>query len=157
MSPHVDFTHGCGCGMTYTPDAYPYLFRYTYPEIITSNRFIHDEKKGWKKHLNYAFVFGLIYDVAVYRCRKSLEDAPNFGEYVRTLVDKRRKHLNHFIYGKFDLPSMPLPERIWGAEYTFEGETVIALWNDTENDFILPSGKDAGKALSAGEAEVFHV
>ena len=157
MSPHVDFTHGCGCGMTYTPDAYPYLFRYVFPEIITSNRFIHDEKKGWKKHLNYAFVFGLIYDVAIYRCRATLEDAPGFGEYVKKLVDMRRKHLNHFIYGKFDVPSMALPEKIWGAEYTLDGDTVIALWNDTDEDFTLPKGRDAGKVLKAGDAGVFYV
>ncbi len=157
MSPHVDFTHGCGCGMTYTPDAYPYLFRYAFPEIITSNRFLHDEKKGWKKHLNYAFVFGLIYDVSIYRCRASLLDAPVFGEYVKTLVDMRRKYLNHFIYGKFNTPSFSLPEKIWGAEYTFEGDAVIALWNDTENDYVFPVGRDKGSVLRAGEVNVFRV
>ncbi|MBR3929861.1 MAG: hypothetical protein IKJ65_12775 [Clostridia bacterium] len=157
MSPHVDFTHGCGCGMTYTKDAYPYLFRYAFPEIITSNRFIHDEKKGWKNHLNYAFVFGLIYDVAIYRCRSSLENAPGFGEYVKKLVDMRREHLNHFIYGKFDTPSIDLPDKVWGAEYSYGGETVLALWNDTEADFTLPSGRDAGKILKPGDVQVFYV
>lgn len=157
MSPHVDFTHGCGCGMTYTPDAYPYLFRYAFPEIITSNRFIHDEKKGFEKHLNYAFVFGLIYDVSIYRCRATLEDAPGFGEYVKKLVDVRRKYLKHFIYGKFDLPSMKLPDKVWGAEYSFDGDTVIALWNDTDVDFVLPEGRDKGSILKAGDVNVFRV
>ena len=157
MSPHVDFTHGCGCGMTYTPDAYPYLFRYTYPEIITSNRFIHDEKKGFEKHLNYAFVFGLIFDVSIYRCRATLEQAPRFGEYVSKLVQMRKKYIDHFVYGKFDLPDIVLPDGVWGAKYTFGGDAITTLWNDSDSDYEIPSGADKGRIVKHGEVGVFHV
>ena len=157
MSPHVDFTHGCGCGVTYTPDAYPYLFRYAYPEIITSNRFIHDEKKDFEKHLNYAFVFGLIFDVSTYRCRATLEEAPRFGEYVHKLVQMRNKYIDHFVYGKFDLPDTELPEGVWGAKYTFGGVAITTLWNDSESDYEIPSGPDKGRIVKRGEAGVFHV
>lgn len=157
MSPHVDFTHGCGCGVTYTADAYPYLFRYCYPEIITSNRFIHDEKRGFEKHLNYAFVFGFIFDVSTYRCRATLEEAPAFGEYVKKLVDLRNEYINWFVYGKFDLPMIGLPEKVWGASFTYEGHTVITLWNDTGKDYVIPFGKSRGEILKDGEAGVYHV
>lgn len=157
MSPHVDFTHGCGCGVTYTPDAYPYLFRYCYPEIITSNRFIHDERKGFEKHLNYAFVFGFIFDVSTYRCRATLEEAPKFGEYVKKLADMRKEYIDWFVYGKFDLPVVSLPEKVWGASYTYEGKTIMTLWNDTLDDYVIPFGKSKGDILRSGEAGVYHV
>ena len=44
----VDFVHGCGFGQWFSPDAYPYVFRYTFPDVIISNRLLHDERKGWK-------------------------------------------------------------------------------------------------------------
>lgn len=157
MSPYMDFTHGFGCSVAYTEDAYPYIFRYTYPEIITSNRLLHDEKEGWQKHLNYTFVHGMIFDVGIYRCRASLEEAPEYGRHIRRLVDLRNAYLDFFTDGKFDMPRQKLPEKVWGAEYTLNGKTVIALWNDAQEDFTMPYGQEQGKVLHPGEVTVLPV
>ena len=157
VSPEVDFTHGCGCGVTYAPDAYPHIFRYTFPEIITSNRLLHDEKKGWKKHLNYTFVHGMIFDAAIYRCRATLEDAPVYGAYIRKLTELRGKYLDFMVDGRYDLPREQLPEGVWGAEYSHDGETIIALWNDRAEEFIMPYGKSKGTAIASGEVSVLRI
>jgi len=157
MTGHVDFTHGCGCGMTYTPDAYPYIFRYTFPENIVSNRFLHDEKPDFEKHLNYAFVHGMIFDSSVYRCRRSLEEMPAFGNTIKKLNDLRLKYADFFVRGSFDLIRVSLPEKVWGAEYTYEGTTIAAVWNDSGADFIMPYGSEKGAVLKSGEVKIFHV
>lgn len=157
MSPEMDFTHGFGYSIAYTDDAYPYIYRYTYPEIITSNRLIHDEKEGWEKHLNYTFVHGMMFDVAIYRCRASLQKAPAYGEHIKKLVALRNEYLDFMVGGKFDLPRETLSNHVWGAEYTHDNKTILAVWNDMSEDFIMPYGADAGAAVKPGEVRVLHV
>ena len=157
MSPEMDFTHGFGYSIAYTDDAYPYMYRYTFPEIITSNRLIHDEKPGWQKHLNYTFVFGMRFDSAIYRCRASLAKTPAYGEHIKKLVALREQYLDFLLDGKFDLPRRPLQEKVWGAEYTLDGETIISVWNDGAEDFVMPYGAESGAIVRPGEVKVLHV
>ncbi len=136
ISPEMDFTHGYGTSIEFTPDAYPYLFRYTFPECTVSNRLIHDEKEGWEKHLNYAFVHGMIFDVGLWRCRiKSIDDLPNYGKKVKELIDLRKAYLDFFTLGKFDM--LDLPDGVWGAKYTYNGKSIATLWNDADTDFEM--------------------
>jgi len=157
MSPVMDFTHGFGCSIAYAEDAYPYIYRYTFPEIITSNRLIHDEKPGWEKHLNYTFVHGMIFDVAIYRCRATLEDAPRYGEHIQKLVTLRNQYLDFLVNGKFDLPREALPEKVWGVEYTLNGETILTIWNDMDSDYVVSYGAEAGTVLKPDEVTVVRV
>lgn len=133
VSVQVDYVHGCGVGMTYTPDAYPYIFRYIFPDIPVSNRYLHDEVKGWEKHLNYAFVFGLIFDIGLYRCRaKTIEVCHNYAERVKKIIDLREPYRAFFTDGKFDLPDEIYPAGVWAAKYTLGEKSILALWNDSE-------------------------
>ena len=133
ISTLLDFTHGCGVAMAYKPEAYPNIFRYTFPEIIVSNRHAHDEKPIWRKELNYAFVHGLIFDVGLYRCRAhSIEDFPNYAAYLAHLNALREQYCDFFIDGRFDLPSIDLPRGVWAAEYTLGDRRILAVWNDTQ-------------------------
>lgn len=91
----VDFIHGCGEGFAYIGvNMFPDMFLNTFPECVMSNRFIHDDKDGFEQHLNYAFVFGLVFDVSIYRGRGSISDCPGYGEYV-----KKRSARNDACYG----------------------------------------------------------
>ncbi len=57
----VDFTHGSGRGYMYNSIAFPALFRYTFPEIIITNRYpspIMDVD-----HAKFAFINGMRFDV----------------------------------------------------------------------------------------------
>ncbi len=138
ISTLLDFTHGCGAAMAYKPDAYPNIFRYTFPEIIVSNRHAHDEKPIWRKELNYAFIHGMIFDVGLYRCRAhSIEDFPNYAAQLARLNALREQYCAFFVDGRFDLPSIELPKGIWGAEYTLGDRRILAVWNDTAEALTL--------------------
>ena len=148
ITAQMDFTHGCGNSIVYTPDAYPYIFRYTFPEYTVSNRLIHDEKPGWEKHLNYAFVTGMIFDVGLWRCRiKSIDDLPNYGKKVKELIDLRKQYLDFFTLGGFD--TLELPKKVWGAKYTYGGKSIAALWNDSSENFEM-----AGQTVAPGAVKV---
>lgn len=145
VSVQVDFVHGCGVGMTYTPDAYPYIFRYIFPDIPVTNRYLHDEVKGWEKHLNYAFVFGLLFDIGLYRCRaKTIEVCHDYAEYVKKIIDLREPYRAFFTDGKFDLPDQTFPAGVWAAKYTLDGKSILTLWNDTDTA-VTVNGVSANK------------
>ena len=142
VSVQVDYVHGCGVGMTYTPDAYPYIFRYVFPDIPVSNRYLHDEVKEWEKHLNYAFVFGLIFDIGLYRCRaKTIEVCHNYAERVKKIIDLREPYRAFFTDGKFDLPDEVYPAGVWAAKYTLGEKSILALWNDSANTVYIKNAE----------------
>lgn len=129
----MDFIHGCGFGQSFSEDAYPAVFRYTFPETIVSNRFLHDEREGWKRHLNYAFLHGLIFDVSIYRGRApSLEIVPVYAAYLGTLTALRRRYIDFFTRGRYDLPAESLPERVRAVRYTLGDREITVFWNDSD-------------------------
>lgn len=139
LTAQMDFTHGCGFGMCLSDDAYPYIFRYTFSHALISNRFLHDEKYGWRRNLNYAFVHGLIFDVSIYRGRaESLEkNAPNYAEYVGHLISLRKKYLPFFTDGNYDLLENEYPAQIKGTQYTLGKKTIAVLWNDSKESVSI--------------------
>lgn len=150
LMPYVDFSHGVGKGTEYRPDAYPYLFRYTFPEVPITNRYIHDMKEGWEKHLSYAFVHGFLFDVAIYRCRADLREMPAYGQKIKEYIDLRKTYQDYFTKGTFDMLS--LPDRVWGATYTYNGKTIAAVWNDADDDFIMN-----GTVVAPGGVAVLNI
>lgn len=158
ISPYVDYFHGCNFAMTYQKNVYPCLFRYVFPEVPVTNRFAHDERADWRKQLSYAFVYGMIYDVCIYRGRaKSIEVVPNYAAYLKQLIDLRKEYLNFFTEGKLDLPRKELPEEVHGAEYSFGGETILTIWNNSGEDYVLDFGRDAGTTVKPDEVKVCRI
>lgn len=157
LCPYMDFIHGCGNAMTYYKGAFPCMFRYTFPEVPVSNRFIHDEKAEWKTHLNYAFAHGLIFDVSIYRGRaKGFEIVPEYEKQVKKLVDLREQYREYFVDGRYDLPETQLPENVSGAEYTYNGKKILALYNaGTEDAVFKINGNKA--VVPAIDVKVFEI
>ena len=152
ITPIMDFTHGFGFSLEYTPDAYPYIFKYVFPNCIISNRYIHDEKKDFLKYLNYTFVAGMIFDVGIFRCRaKSVEVQPEYAKRVGELIELRKQYLDYFTLGRFDMID-GIPDRVWACKYTYDGNSIAAVWNDSDEDFII-----GGVSLMPGEVKVIHV
>ena len=69
----------------------------------------------------------------------------------------RNHYIDWFVYGKFDLPVIELPHKVWGASYTHNDETIMTLWNDSGKDFVIPTGKDRGRILKTGDVGVYYV
>ncbi len=133
----VDYIHGCGTGQTYYPAAFPDIYLHTFPGIHVSNRFIHDDKDGFRDHLNYAFVYGLIFDVCIYRGRVcGIAGIPEYAEHVRYLTDIKAKYHKYFYRGRFEsMFGEPVPSGIRSAKFHAEdGDFLVSFWNTTGRD-----------------------
>ncbi len=148
----MDFTHGCGTSCWYSPDAFPDLVRQTFPEFIVTNRLVHDEKPGYKKHLNYAFVEGLRYDCSIRRCRADLSCYPEYTEYLRSLIDLRDKYVEFFRDGRYEsLEELGLPRGIFAASYICGERRITALTNCSDSELTLTL---RGETLTLAPEEV---
>ena len=150
----VDYIHGCGVGHNYTPDAFPDIYLHTFPGIPASNRFIHDDKPGFRDHLNYAFVYGMIFDVCIYRGRKcGIADLPDYAAHVKYLNDIKETYHDYFYHGKFEsLACEDLPAGIRAAKFVREGgDFIVTYWNTTEQDMDVTL---FGKTAAVGAKDV---
>lgn len=153
ITSFMDFTHGCGYGMKYDDDCYPYIFRYVFPRAAISNRLLHDEKAGYKKILNYALAADMIFDVSFYRGRADLmEDFPGYAEHVQYLISLRDKYREFFTDGAFDVVELILPKKVFATKHTLGGRSVISACNNSNETVTV-----AGREIAAGEVTVFEV
>jgi len=118
-----------------------------------TNRYLHDEVKGWEKHLNYAFVFGLLFDIGLYRCRaKTIEVCHDYAEHVKKIIDLREPYRAFFTDGKFDLPDQTFPAGVWAAKYTLGDKSILTLWNDTDTAVTVN-----GVSVNKGEIKIIEL
>lgn len=139
----VDYIHGCDYGNSYRATKnssvkghFPQMFRRSFPEIIMTNRFIHDCRKGWKNDLNHAFIQGFRYDVALFRCRKiGIGSMPEYGEHLEKIM-KLKEEYSRFFYDRAARyvcdTELSLPSEIKYCEYVNGDERMFALRNDSE-------------------------
>ena len=135
FAPYVHAHHGCQLGNFFSEDAVPQLFRRTFPEPIMTNRFIHDEKDGYRRILNHAFFYGLRFDVSINRGRVcGIAGAPEYAKRIGELVALRAKYKEFFYTGSFVCDhTPPLPQGVRMSEYrSGDGRYLAALWNDSD-------------------------
>lgn len=136
----VDYLHGSDFGTSYYYKQRGYMperhfvamFRRTFPEIVMSNRHMHDDGPLFREAMNHAFVSGLRYDVAIYRSRKiGVKQMPAYADYLSKLLALKEKYHKYFYHGKFVCNTdLDLPACITCNEYeSLDGGRMFALWN----------------------------
>lgn len=137
FSPFVHFHHGHMTGTWFSDRAFPQMFLTTFPEEIISNRLLHDDREDMYIQLNYAFTYGLVFDVSIYRARKTtIRSFPKYGEYVKYLIDKKREYKDYFYGGKrVHGKDIKVPENICFQAYRKADGTglMYTLWNNSDN------------------------
>lgn len=105
-----------------------------------TNRLLHDCRKHWKEDLNFAFVFGNRFDVAVYRSRADIEQIPEYAQHVGKLLTLKKQYAE-FLYdrqAKFVCDDeLSLPDGGIYAEYKNGGKKNVRLSNRTEKDVTI--------------------
>ncbi|MCS7460071.1 DUF6259 domain-containing protein [Paenibacillus doosanensis] len=134
-APIMDFHHSCGYATSKDDDAFPELYRQTFPETIMSNRFIHDERSDFKQQLNFAFVYGYRFDIAIYRCRSTVAAVPAYAAHIKELIAQRERYAEFFYHGVFSLDTdLELPEGVIKTEYVHDGKRLFVFWNDSAEE-----------------------
>lgn len=76
------------------------MYRYAFPEFSVSDRCIRDDSPSeWQ--LNEAFRLGLRSDIEIYRCRATIDDAPNYKARMTKINRLRSKYAKYLFDGTF--------------------------------------------------------
>ena len=132
FSSRFDYLHGCCNGCWTGPNYYPELYLSTFPETIVTNRMLHDEREDFRRHYNSAFIYGLRFDVSVYRCRKvSIAAMPNMAAHLRRLLKLKEQYRRFFYEGRLiSEQDYVLPQGVRCTVYENGRERMAAFLNN---------------------------
>jgi len=109
-------------------ETFPELLRYTFPELILSNRAIDAEDIDC---LNWAFVYGLLFDVEIDFNRGTLRDAPTLAAACKKLCQIRSSYSDLLLEGTFvDVEGFKLGNgRLVAKGYKSGDKFAVLVWN----------------------------
>ena len=113
------FIHGnVNASFAIKSDEFPQLFRYVYPEVITSNRGVRCSEGQYDRQLKYAMMTGMRMDAEVYVCRATIDKDPAYAECVKFCTDKLVEYGEYFFDGRFTvIDSRERPYYVKLSEY----------------------------------------
>ncbi|MFO8014908.1 MAG: DUF6259 domain-containing protein [Phycisphaerae bacterium] len=156
LCQHVDLIHGHGMGTSNQPGSFPELFRYTFPEMIVTQR--HPSPLLDRGLANFAVLYGLRHElefryapdvrlmregvVPEYRDYIDVVHKPNIGllrrvprdaaqAYLKTLIAFERKHAALLARGRFvdEVPFTLKGDGVRAKAFAREGRLGVVLWN----------------------------
>ena len=109
-------------------EAFPELIRFTFPEFILSNRELGAEDYA---NLNWAFVYGFLFDIEIDFNRGTLKDAPQLAAQCRRLCEIRNKYRDVLLEGTFmDDEGFTLNNpRLVAKSYQQGKKQAVLVWN----------------------------
>ncbi len=152
-SQHFDFIHGL-LAADWDAGNFSALYRYTFPETIISNRFLHDERDDFKAQLILALVYGLKYDVSIYRGRLiDISGQPEYGKFLKQMIDIKEEHREFFYEGKYAGTYDEAEKSDTVIANVFEspdGKQLVAIWNPEKTTETVTV---CGESYTLGENE----
>jgi hypothetical protein len=160
LCQHVDLIHGHGMGTSNQPGSFPEMFRYTFPEMIVTQR--HPSPLLNQGLANFAVLYGLRHElefryapdvrlmregvVQAYRDYIDVVHKPNIGllrrepraaaqAYLKTLITFERKHADLLARGRFvdEVPFTFKGNGVRAKAFARGGRLGVVLWN-TSNE-----------------------
>lgn len=75
-------------------------FRYTFPEIIMSDRDIRDDV-DIERRVNHTVLKGLRNDVEIYRCRGLIDETPHYQKYLAEINQLKERYKHLLLLGRY--------------------------------------------------------
>lgn len=110
------------------------MYRYTFPEIIVTNRECGQDEVNFKAMAGYSFLLGLRFDMTIYRCCGSLSDIPNYTAYLKELNTLYQQYGSYLLRGTFiDTDGFTNFNKLVFAKgwKNTQGSLAVTLWNPT--------------------------
>ena len=117
---YTQFIHGGLTGQAFTikGDDFPQMFRYTFPEVITTNRGVRCSEGQYDRQLKYAMLTGVRMDAELFTCRATLDADEKYAEVIKYCADCLTEHRAFFFDGRFTvLDTAERPYYLKMAEY----------------------------------------
>ncbi|MBQ7661209.1 MAG: hypothetical protein IJS44_04070 [Clostridia bacterium] len=147
---YTQFIHGLiNVDFKIKGDAFPALFRYTFPEVITTDRGIRAPEGDFAKQLRYALTHGVRLDAELYVCRAALDRDEAYAKEIGFYTEHLDRYGEFFYDGKFTvIDTAKLPYYIKRGEYlSADGKRVMrVLYNASKEE-----AKACGATLAPDE------
>lgn len=153
LLPYVHYIHGAQIGPIFYENAFPAMLLRTFPEMVHTDRFVHDDKPGVERLLNHAFIYGFRFDVSPWRGRTDISSMPRLTGLVKKLVDLREQYREFFYHGTFVCDTdVELPAKVRKGEFLAPDgvRRLITLWNDNPTEVTICVGEES-VTIAAGE------
>ena len=95
---YVDYIHNI-TGAT-SPGAFAEWGRYTFPEVVISDREIRDDT-DIPRRVNHAMLKGLRSDIEIYRCRDLIDKTPNYQTHLANVNRLKDKYAELLLLGRY--------------------------------------------------------
>ncbi len=129
------------------------MYRYTFPELVMTNRECGEDETHYKALAGYSFLLGLRFDMTIYRCCGSLKDIPHYAAYLKELVGLYQTYSDYILRGTFvDTEGFSGSNPLVFAKgwRSAAGKLAVTLWNPTGCDqqiILTKEGATEGKTV----------
>lgn len=110
-APYVQFIHGLvNVDFKIKSNQFPQLFRYTFPEVITTERGIRDSEGDAPKRMRAALTTGVRLDCELYVCRRDIGCDEGYAQMCKEYADAMNRYSEFFFDGLFtviDVSKLP--------------------------------------------------
>lgn len=113
------------------------MLRYTFPELRITNRSMALDENKMLDNINHTFLYGLAYDLSIFRCWGTVRDIPNYAAYLKKVLALRKTYGEYFFHGTFvDEDGFTVSSRQFfqKAYKTADGRLGVAVWNGSSED-----------------------
>ena len=116
---YTQFIHGLvNVDFQIRSSQFPALFRYTFPEVITTERGIRCPEGDYFKQFKYALCYGVRLDAELYVCRADLGRDEKYAQAIAFYTEHLDKYGEFYYYGSFTvIDTTALPYYIKRTEY----------------------------------------
>lgn len=99
LAQYCDYTHGYPANDS--PQRWMQFFRYTFPELIFTDRGLRDDVDV-PRHVNNTVLDGQRNDIEIFRCRGIISDAPVYQAYLKQVNALKEKYKECLLLGRYN-------------------------------------------------------
>lgn len=127
-SQFCDFVHIVE--FTALPESFPEWFRYTFPEVIWSDRCVRDDNDV-PRRVNNTLLKGLRNDIEVFRCRGLIDETPVYQAYLAQINAIRHDFPDLLLEGRYTACDgfSCSSDKLVARSYTSEGRMAVVVTN----------------------------
>jgi hypothetical protein len=115
-------------------DSFQEFFRYTFPEIIFTDRGLRDDTDV-ERRVNLNILKGIRNDIEIYRCRDLITDTPTYQAYLAKVNAIKNKYARVLLAGRFNDIfgfSVSSPE-VKAKSFLSDNQMAIVMTNDLKD------------------------